>query len=63
MRGGAGGGRGERFVPPAEADQAAPRDVLEVVEVGCEQEGGEDEDQDTGERREGVSAGWRSESG
>jgi hypothetical protein len=34
------------FVPPAQPDEAPPRDVLEVVEVDCEQQDGDDEDQD-----------------
>ena len=40
-------GGGVDFVPPAEADEATAGDVLEVVEVGGEEEKGEDEDEDT----------------
>jgi hypothetical protein len=39
-------GLGIRFVPPAQADEAAAGDVLQVVEVGGEQEDGDDEDKD-----------------
>ena len=39
------------LVPPAETNQAAAGNVLEVVEVGGEQEDGDDEDQDTAWRR------------
>lgn len=34
------------LVPPAQANEAPPRDVLEVVEVGREQEDRDDEDHD-----------------
>lgn len=34
------------LVPPAQADEAPPRDVLEVVEVGREQEDRDDENHD-----------------
>lgn len=34
------------FVPPAQADEAPARNVLEVVEVDCEQQDGDDEDED-----------------
>jgi hypothetical protein len=34
------------FVPPAEAYEAPTGDILEVVEVGCEEEDGDDEDKD-----------------
>ena len=40
--------RGVDLVPPAEADEAAAGDVLEVVEVHREDEHGEDEDEDEG---------------
>ena len=43
--------RGIHLIPPAQADQPAPGNVLEVVEVGGEQEDGDDEDQDTAWRR------------
>lgn len=36
------------FVPPAQSDEAAAGDVLEVVEVGGEEEDGDDEDHDPG---------------
>ena len=39
-------GRGVDFVPPAQADEAAAGDVLQVVEVKGEEEEGEDEDED-----------------
>lgn len=38
-------GRGVDFVPPAQADQAAAGDVLQVVEVCGEEKEGEDEDE------------------
>ncbi|RDW94215.1 Zn(II)2Cys6 transcription factor [Aspergillus mulundensis] len=41
-------GGGVDFVPPAQADEAAAGDVLEVVEVCGEEEEGEDEDEDAG---------------
>ena len=44
---------GVDFVPPAETDEAAAGDVLEVVEVGCEEENGDDKDHDP-ERRTQV---------
>jgi hypothetical protein len=34
------------LVPPAQADEAAPCNVLKVVEVGGEEEDGDDEDED-----------------
>jgi len=34
------------LVPPAQADEPAARDVLEVVEVGGQQQDGDDEDED-----------------
>lgn len=37
---------GVNLVPPAQADEAAARNVLEVVEVRGEQEDGDDEDED-----------------
>ena len=37
---------GVDFVPPAQAYEAAAGDVFEVVEVGREQEDGDDEDED-----------------
>ena len=40
-------GGGVDFVPPAEADEASAGDVLEVVEIGGEEEHGEDEYEDT----------------
>jgi hypothetical protein len=39
-------GAGVDFVPPAQADEAAPGDVLKVVEVGGQEEDGDDEDED-----------------
>lgn len=39
-------GRGVDFVPPAQPDEAAAGDVFEVVEVGREQQDGDDEDED-----------------
>lgn len=39
-------GLGVDFVPPAETDEAAAGDVFEVVEVGGEEEDGDDEDED-----------------
>jgi hypothetical protein len=36
--------RGVHLIPPAQADQPAPGNVFEVVEVGGEQEDGDDED-------------------
>lgn len=39
-------GSGVDFVPPAEADKAPAGDVFQVVEVGGEEEHGEDEDED-----------------
>lgn len=39
-------GGGVDFVPPAETDETAPGNVLEVVKVRGEEEQGEDEDQD-----------------
>lgn len=41
-------GLGVDFVPPSEAYQASARDVLQVVEVGGEEEHGDDEVQDEG---------------
>lgn len=38
--------RGIDLVPPAEPDEPAAGDVLEVVEVGGEDEHGDDEDED-----------------
>lgn len=43
-------GGGVDFVPPAEADEASAGDVLEVVEIGGEEEHGEDEYEDTSGR-------------
>lgn len=37
---------GVDLVPPAQADEAAPGDVFEVVEIGGEEEDGDDEDHD-----------------
>lgn len=34
------------FVPPSESHESSAGDVFEVVEVGCEEEDGDDEDQD-----------------
>jgi len=34
------------FVPPSQSDEATPSDVFEVVEVGSQEEDGEDEDED-----------------
>jgi len=34
------------FVPPAQPDEATSGDVFEVVEVGGQEEDGEDEDED-----------------
>ena len=39
------------FVPPAQADEAPPSDVFQVVEVGGEEEDGDYEDQDAGRRK------------
>lgn len=39
-------GSGVDFVPPAQADEAPAGDVFQVVEVGGEEEHGEDEDED-----------------
>ena len=39
-------GSGVDFVPPAQADEASAGDVFQVVEVGGEEEHGEDEDED-----------------
>ena len=39
-------GLGVDLVPPAQAYEAAAGDVLEVVEVGGEQQDGDDEDED-----------------
>lgn len=41
---------GVDLVPPAQADEAAARNVLEVVEVAGEEEDGDDEDHDPGTR-------------
>jgi predicted dienelactone hydrolase len=43
---------GVDLVPPAQADEAAAGDVLEVVEVGGEEEDGDDEDHDPGSLRQ-----------
>jgi hypothetical protein len=40
-------GCGVHFVPPAETDQSASGNVLEIIEVCGEKEKGEDEDEDT----------------
>lgn len=53
-------GGGVDLVPPAQADEAAASDVFEVVEVGGEEEDGEDEDEDA--RFWGVSFWWEDES-
>ena len=37
--------RGVDLIPPAQADEAAARNVLQVVEVEGEEEEGEDEDE------------------
>ena len=37
---------GVDFIPPAEADEAAASNVLEVVEVHCKEQDGDDEDHD-----------------
>lgn len=37
---------GVDFVPPAQPDETAARDVFEVVEVAGEEEDGDDEDED-----------------
>jgi hypothetical protein len=34
------------LVPPAQPDEAPPRNVLQVVEIGCEEQDGDDEDED-----------------
>ena len=39
-------GLGVDLVPPSQAYEAAASDVLEVVEVGGEQQDGDDEDED-----------------
>lgn len=41
-------GLGVDLIPPAKADEAAASDVLEVVEVGGEEENSDDEDHDPG---------------
>lgn len=46
------------LVPPPQADEPPPGDVLEVVEVGREEEDGDDEDQDAVRRRARVSWGF-----
>lgn len=40
--------RGVDFVPPAQPHETSARDVLDVVEVGGEEEHCEDEDEDAG---------------
>lgn len=40
------------LVPPAQADEATAGNVLEVVEVGGQQEDGENEDEDPRRKRE-----------
>lgn len=45
---------GVDLVPPAQPDEAPPGDVLQVVEIGGEEEHGEDEDEDA-KGAEGVS--------
>lgn len=49
------------LVPPAEADEAAARNVLEVVKVGGEEEDGDDEDHDPAQvvSKSGVALGGR----
>lgn len=39
---------GVDFVPPAEAYESSAGDVFEVVEVGCQEKDGDDEDEDEG---------------
>lgn len=50
-------GPGVDFVPPAQADEASPGDVFEIVEIGGEEEHGEDEDEDA-EGVGGLVRGW-----
>ena len=38
---------GINFIPPSEPNEAAPSDVLEVVEIARKEEDGDDEYQDT----------------
>lgn len=40
-------GSGVDFVPPAETHKTSAGDVLQVVEIGGEEEDGDDEDEDT----------------
>ena len=51
-------GSGVDFVPPAQADEASASDVFQVVEVGGEEEHGEDEDEDAGGGGGGLVWGW-----
>lgn len=51
-------GRGVDFVPPAQTDESAAGDVLEVVEVCGEEEEGEDEDEDAGLRKAVSYCPW-----
>ena len=39
-------GGGVDLVPPAQTNEASAGNVLQVVEVGCEQQDGDDEDED-----------------
>lgn len=41
-------GRAVDFVPPPQSDEAASGDVFEVVEIGCEEEDCDYEDEDAG---------------
>lgn len=47
------------FIPPSQAHEAASGDVFEVVEVGCKEEDGDDEDEDTGRRLDMQLSGRR----
>jgi hypothetical protein len=38
-------GLGINLIPPSKADQASPRDVLQVVEVGGQEEDRDDKDE------------------
>ncbi len=40
-------GSGVDFVPPAETHKTSAGDVFQVVEIGGEEEDGDDEDEDT----------------
>lgn len=54
---------GVDFVPPSQPNKAPPGDVFKVVEVGGEEEHGEDEYEDAGWEENAVSGGFTSEAG